>query len=149
METHTGHIANAHAHRHMTTALTILGAQQMVLWNGGAAPPLPSPTATPAATGSPAQLSALMPQFGITAGQSPDSNCTTLYPRLVCSHTCTGTGNCIGINDIKILCQCPPSLTSFLTCLHANITAEHGVRSPGISVLFPCGRCPRNPVPPH
>ena len=143
------HIANAHVHGHTTTALTILGAQQMVLQNGGAAAPSPSPTATPAATGSPAPLNALTPQFSITAGQSPDGNCATLYPRFACSYTCAGTGNCIGINDIKILCRCPPSLASFLTSLHANIAVEHGVCSLGISVLFPHGRCPHNPVPPH
>ena len=57
------------------------------------------------------QLNALMPQFSVTTGQSPDGKRAALYPRPACSHICDGTGNCIGI---KILCQCPPSLTSYI-----------------------------------
>ena len=94
-------------------------------------------------------FNALTPQFGVTAGQSPDGKRAALYPRPACSHICAGTGNCIGINDIKILCQCPPSLASFLASLQANIAVGNGVRNLDISVSFPRGRCPRNPVHPH
>ena len=72
-----------------------------------------------------------------------------LYPHPVCSHISAGTGNCIGINNIKILCQCPPSLASFLASLQVNITVGNGVHNLGISMSFPRGQCPRNPVHPH
>ena len=41
----------------------------------------------------------------------------------------------IGINDIKILCQCPPSLALFLASLQANIAVGNGVHNLGISVV--------------
>ena len=61
----------------------------------------------------------------------------------MCSHIRAGTGNCIGINDIKILCQRLPSLASVLASFQANIVVGNEVRSLGISVSFPHGRCPR------
>ena len=93
----------------------------------------------------PAQLNALTPQFGVTT-LTVSAPSSIPAPR---AHICAGTGNCIGVNDIKILCQCPPSLASFLAFLQANIAVRNGVRNLGISVSFPRGRCPRNPVHPH
>jgi hypothetical protein len=39
----------------------------------------------------------LIPEFGVTAGQDP-----------------TGTGDCTGINGIKIPCSCPPDRQTFI-----------------------------------
>lgn len=44
----------------------------------------------------------LVPQFGVNPGTNP-----------------TGTGDCDGINGIKIPCACPPSRDDFINvCLH-------------------------------
>src|SRR6266481_7979390 len=61
------------------------------------------------------------------------------HPHPVRSHICTGKGNCIciGINTIKIPCQCTPSHASFITSPQANITMGHAVHNPAISMLFP------------
>jgi hypothetical protein len=64
----------------------------------------------------------LVPQFGVTAGQSPD-----------------GTGNCIGINNIKIPCSCPPDRNTFIADLNANVAAGHATNNPSIAVSFPTG----------
>ncbi|KAJ3753904.1 hypothetical protein EV360DRAFT_87351 [Lentinula raphanica] len=65
----------------------------------------------------------LVPEFGVTAGQSPD-----------------GTGNCIGINNIKIPCTCPPDRDTFIADLNANVAAGHAVNNPSVAVSFPTGQ---------
>ncbi|KAJ7150225.1 hypothetical protein C8R46DRAFT_1043634 [Mycena filopes] len=63
---------------------------------------------------------ALVPQFGVKAGVNP-----------------TGTGDCTGINNIKIPCSCPPSRESFIASVSANVAAGHDVHNPGIPAPFP------------
>ncbi|KAJ7805189.1 hypothetical protein B0H14DRAFT_3485363 [Mycena olivaceomarginata] len=63
---------------------------------------------------------ALVPQFGVKAGVNP-----------------TGTGDCDGINKIKIPCSCPPSRDSFIKSLSANVAAGHDIHNPGIAAPFP------------
>lgn len=78
---------------------------------------------------------ALVPQFGVNAGTNP-----------------TGTGDCDGINGVKIPCSCPPSRDSFIAVsilllllsllsnsafyqsLSANVAAGHDIHNPGVSV---------------
>jgi len=62
----------------------------------------------------------LVPQFGIQPGQNP-----------------TGTGDCDGVNGIKIPCTCPPDRNSFIQSLNNNVNAGHAVNNPGITVSFP------------
>ncbi|KAJ7269252.1 hypothetical protein B0H12DRAFT_1009596 [Mycena haematopus] len=78
------------------------------------------PAAKPAAK-KPAQVNAaLVPQFGVKAGVNP-----------------TGTGDCDGINGIKIPCSCPPSRDSFIASLSANVAAGHDVHNPAVAAPFP------------
>ncbi|KAJ7833476.1 hypothetical protein B0H13DRAFT_2110929 [Mycena leptocephala] len=63
---------------------------------------------------------ALVPQFGVSPGVNP-----------------TGTGDCDGINGIKIPCSCPPSRDSFIASLSANVAAGHDVNNPGVPAPFP------------
>ncbi|KAJ7823005.1 hypothetical protein B0H13DRAFT_2126008 [Mycena leptocephala] len=63
---------------------------------------------------------ALVPQFGVNPGVNP-----------------TGTGDCDGINGIKIPCSCPPSRDDFIASLSANVAAGHDVNNPGIAAPFP------------
>jgi len=62
----------------------------------------------------------LVPEFGVTAGQNP-----------------TGTGDCTGINGVKIPCSCPPDRQTFIDDLNANVVAGHAVHNPSIAVNFP------------
>lgn len=63
---------------------------------------------------------ALVPEFGIQAGQNP-----------------TGTGDCSGVNGIKIPCTCPPDRGAFISALNANVNAGRAVNNPSIAVSFP------------
>ncbi|KAF9068543.1 hypothetical protein BDP27DRAFT_1392656 [Rhodocollybia butyracea] len=113
-------------------ASTTFVAQQAAI-QAGTAPPAPAPASPAAAPAAPAPAPAapapaggvdasLVPQFGVTAGQSPD-----------------GTGNCIGINNIKIPCSCPPDRNTFIADLNANVAAGHATNNPSIAVSFPTG----------
>jgi len=128
---------------------TTLVAQQKALASGGAAPapapaapapapaapapaapaaPAPPAAAAPAASGgalSTAQLDPLTPQFGVTPNTNP-----------------TGTGDCDGINGIKIPCACPPDRQTFLTSLQGNIAAGKAVNNPSVAVSFPTDNSP-------
>jgi Fe-S cluster biogenesis protein NfuA len=91
-----------------------------------------SPTslsATPSASSSSltlAQIEALAPQLGFSAGKNP-----------------TGTGNCDGaINGadgkpIQVPCACPPDQTTFDQHLLADVLAGHAVNNPTVKVTFP------------
>jgi hypothetical protein len=67
---------------------------------------------------------ALVPQFGIKAGVNP-----------------TGTGDCDGVNGIKIPCACPPDRGAFIKALNDNVNAGKAVNNPGLpaAVTFPTG----------
>jgi len=110
-------------------ASTTFSAQLSALQNGTPAPapppaPVPPPPPPAPAPAAPAPAGGvdpnLVPQFGVTAGQSPD-----------------GAGNCIGINNIKIPCSCPPDRNSFIASLSANVAAGHDVHNPGVPAPFP------------
>ncbi|PVI00907.1 hypothetical protein DM02DRAFT_469069, partial [Periconia macrospinosa] len=60
---------------------------------------------------------ALVPEFGIQAGQQPD-----------------GTGNCIGNNNVKIPCSCPPDRQQFIQKVQAAAAAGN---SEGVPIKFP------------
>ncbi|KAJ6556546.1 hypothetical protein DFH09DRAFT_987259 [Mycena vulgaris] len=62
----------------------------------------------------------LVPQFGIVAGTNP-----------------TGTGDCDGVNGIKIPCSCPPSRDSFIAALSRDVAAGHDINNPGVQAPFP------------
>ncbi|KAJ7681520.1 hypothetical protein B0H17DRAFT_1205798 [Mycena rosella] len=87
-------------------------------------PPAPAPAApapAPAAPAAPAGFDgSLVPQFGIVAGTNP-----------------TGTGDCDGVNGIKIPCTCPPSRDSFIAAVAANVAAGHDINNPGVLAPFP------------
>lgn len=88
--------------------------------------PKPAPKAAPKPKPAPAKPAAkgvnpaLVPQFGVKAGVNP-----------------TGTGDCDGINGIKIPCSCPPSRDSFIASLSANVAAGHDVHNPAVAAPFP------------
>jgi len=68
---------------------------------------------------------ALVPEFGIKAGQNP-----------------TGTGDCDGTTNaagqvVKIPCSCPPDRASFIEALNQNVVAGHAVNNPSVPVSFP------------
>jgi hypothetical protein len=65
---------------------------------------------------------ALVPEFGVEAGQNP-----------------TGTGDCDGINGIKIPCACPPDRDAFIESLNRNVDAGKAVNNPSVAVSFPTG----------
>ncbi|KAI0369417.1 hypothetical protein BV20DRAFT_363776 [Pilatotrama ljubarskyi] len=65
---------------------------------------------------------ALVPDFGIQAGASPD-----------------GHGNCVGFGGKLIPCSCPPPRDQFINDLNANVAAGHAVNNPGIPISFPTG----------
>lgn len=86
-------------------------------------------SASPSASSSsvtPAQIAALAPQLGFTAGKNP-----------------TGTGNCDGaINGadgkpIQVPCSCPPDQAIFNQHLLADVLAGHAVNNPTVKVSFP------------
>eukprot|EP00918_Siedleckia_nematoides_P067972 GHVU01147913.1.p1 GENE.GHVU01147913.1~~GHVU01147913.1.p1 ORF type:complete len:210 (+),score=38.71 GHVU01147913.1:247-876(+) len=115
---------------------TTFVAQQAAIQAGTTAPaaaasPAAAAASSPAAAASPSAAPApatggvdasLVPQFGVTAGHSPD-----------------GTGNCIGINNIKIPCSCPPDRDTFIADLNANVAAGHATNNPSVSLSFPTG----------
>jgi hypothetical protein len=107
---------------------TTFVAQQAAIQAGTAAPastPAPAPAAPAAPQAAPATGgvdASLVPEFGVTAGQSPD-----------------GTGNCIGINNIKIPCSCPPDRNTFIADLNANVAAGHATNNPSVALSFPTG----------
>ncbi|KAJ4482540.1 hypothetical protein J3R30DRAFT_3460417 [Lentinula aciculospora] len=110
---------------------TTFVAQQAAIQAGTAAPATAAAAASTSVAAAPAASSApttggvdvsLVPEFGVTAGQSPD-----------------GTGNCIGINNIKIPCSCPPDRDTFIADLNANVAAGHATNNPSVSVSFPTG----------
>lgn len=59
----------------------------------------------------------LVPEFGVKAGQGPD-----------------GKGNCIGLNNVKIPCSCPPDRQLFIQKVQAAVAAGN---SEGVPVKFP------------
>jgi len=111
-------------------ASTTFLAQQAAVQAGTAPPPPPAapppaaPAPPPAAPPAPATVAginvALVPDFGIAAGQNP-----------------TGTGDCSGLNGIKIPCSCPPDRNDFITKLAANAAAGHATNNPGVALSFP------------
>ncbi|KAF5331310.1 hypothetical protein D9758_015802 [Tetrapyrgos nigripes] len=112
-------------------ASTTFLAQQKAIQDGTAAPapapaaPAPAPAAPAPAAPAPAAGGvdpALIPEFGLQAGLNP-----------------TGTGDCDGINGIKIPCSCPPDRNTFIQSLNANVAAGHAVNNPSVSVSFPTG----------
>jgi len=87
------------------------------------AAPAPPPPAAPAPAPAPAAGGVdpnLVPQFGVSPGVNP-----------------TGTGDCDGINGIKIPCACPPDRNSFIASLSANVAAGHDVNNPAVAAPFP------------
>ncbi|KAJ7037714.1 hypothetical protein C8F04DRAFT_1035323 [Mycena alexandri] len=107
------------------SATTFL-AQIAALQNGTPAPAPAPPAAAPPPPPPPAPAPAggvdpnLVPQFGIVAGTNP-----------------TGTGDCDGVNGIKIPCTCPPERNSFIQSLSADVAAGHNVNNPGVPAPFP------------
>jgi len=73
-----------------------------------------------------AQIDALTPQFGATAGADP-----------------VGNGNCNGPVDgsdgepIQVPCDCPPDRDLFIQDMAANIAAGHAVNNTGVAITFP------------
>ncbi|KAK2465305.1 hypothetical protein APHAL10511_002659 [Amanita phalloides] len=68
---------------------------------------------------------ALVPEFGVQAGQNPD-----------------GTGNCDGIKNaqgkiVEIPCSCPPDRNAFIQSLGKNVAQGRVVNNPGVAVTFP------------
>ncbi|KAJ6460658.1 hypothetical protein C8R47DRAFT_1160629 [Mycena vitilis] len=110
-------------------AATTFLAQIKALQDGTAAPaaaPAAASSAAPAAAPSTAAPAAggvdpsLVPEFGIVAGTNP-----------------TGTGDCDGVNGVKIPCTCPPDRASFIASLSANVAAGHDVNNTGVAAPFP------------
>ncbi|KAJ6550676.1 hypothetical protein DFH09DRAFT_1366678 [Mycena vulgaris] len=106
------------------SATTFL-AQIKALQDGTAAPAAaPAPAAPAPAAPAPAAPAgfdgSLVPQFGIVAGTNP-----------------TGTGDCDGVNGIKIPCSCPPNRDSFIAAVAANVAAGHDINNPGVLAPFP------------
>lgn len=62
---------------------------------------------------------ALVPEFGIEAGQGDD-----------------GTGNCKGVDDALIPCSCPPDRGEFISKLNEFVDAGNSF---GTAVSFPTG----------
>jgi hypothetical protein len=109
---------------------TTLLAQQKAIQDGTAPPPpapappppapAPPPPPAPAPAGPGGFDDGLVPDLGIQAGTNP-----------------TGTGDCDGVNGIKIPCSCPPDRGTLLQQLHANVAAGHAINNPGVAVTFP------------
>lgn len=91
--------------------------------NAGAAPP---PPARRSSSPSPAQIEALAPPLGFTAGKNP-----------------TGTGNCDGAvngangKPIAVPCSCPPDQATFNQHLVGDVLAGHAVNNPSVQVSYP------------
>ncbi|RPD55050.1 hypothetical protein L227DRAFT_580027 [Lentinus tigrinus ALCF2SS1-6] len=112
-------------------AATTFGAQAAAVQAEPDTPAASAPAASAPAASAPANNAApasggvdpaLVPDFGVTPGQSPD-----------------GTGNCKGVNNINIPCTCPPSRDEFLASLNANVAAGHAVNNPPVLTPFPTG----------
>lgn len=111
-------------------ASTTFVAQQQAIQNGpdtGAPPPPPPPPPPPADNGGGNAGGGgggvnpdLVPQFGIEPNQNP-----------------TGTGDCDGVNGIKIPCSCPPDRNAFIASLNGNVAAGNVVNNPSVAVSFP------------
>jgi len=102
-------------------ASTTFVAQQQAIQNGPDTPaPAPAPPAAPRAQGGGGVDPNLVPQFGIEPNQNP-----------------TGTGDCDGVNGVKIPCSCPPDRGAFIDSLNANVAAGHAVNNPSVAVSFP------------
>ncbi|KAH9171669.1 hypothetical protein EDB89DRAFT_2096710 [Lactarius sanguifluus] len=95
--------------------------------------PSPAPSPKPAAAPSPAsgapsaaQIEALAPPLGFTAGKNP-----------------TGTGDCDGAvngadgKPIKVPCSCPPDQATFNQQLVGDVLAGHAVNNPSVKVSYP------------
>ncbi|KAH9031217.1 hypothetical protein EDB85DRAFT_1891203 [Lactarius pseudohatsudake] len=95
--------------------------------------PSPSPPPKPAAALSPAsgapsaaQIEALAPPLGFTAGKNP-----------------TGTGDCDGAvngangKPIKVPCSCPPDQATFNQHLVGDVLAGQAVNNPSVKVSYP------------
>lgn len=115
-------------------AATTFGAQRQAIEAGTSPAPAPAAPAAPVnAPAAPAPAApaaaggvdpALVPDFGIVAGTNP-----------------TGTGDCDGVNGIKIPCTCPPERAFFIQELNANVEAGRARNNdnPNIAVSFPTG----------
>ncbi|KAN0105578.1 hypothetical protein V8E52_010872 [Russula decolorans] len=94
--------------------------------NDAGSPTVPSASPSSSSSVTAAQINALAPQLGFTAGKNP-----------------TGTGNCDGaINGgdgkpIQVPCSCPPDQATFNQHLLADVTAGHAVNNPTVKVSFP------------
>ncbi|KAF7365562.1 hypothetical protein MVEN_00429500 [Mycena venus] len=98
-------------------------AQIKALQDGTAAPapaPAPAPASAPAPAAPAGFDASLVPEFGVSAGVNP-----------------TGTGDCDGINGIKIPCACPPSRDAFIAQVAANVAAGHDVHNPAVAAPLP------------
>ncbi|KAI0265539.1 hypothetical protein BC834DRAFT_924199 [Gloeopeniophorella convolvens] len=134
-------------------ASTTFQAQDAAIGSGGAPPPpaapapAPAPPSTPApapapapppaapaapapsaasGTPTPAQITALAPQLGFSAGKNP-----------------TGTGDCDGAvngangQPIKVPCACPPPQDVFNQHLVGDVLAGQAVNNPSVKVSYP------------
>jgi len=107
-------------------ASTTFLAQQAAINDAGTHPALLARQTAPSPSLTPAQVDALAPQLGFTAGQNP-----------------SGTGNCDGaVNGanglpIQVPCTCPPDQATFDQSLLANANAGHAVNNPSLAVSFP------------
>jgi len=98
--------------------------------NAGAPPPppvIPRASSSPSSGApTPAQIEALAPPLGFTAGKNP-----------------TGTGNCDGAvngadgKPIAVPCTCPPSQATFNQHLVGDVLAGHAVNNPSVQVSYP------------
>ncbi|KAH9059968.1 hypothetical protein EDB87DRAFT_1809611 [Lactarius vividus] len=87
-----------------------------------------TPPAKRAASGAPsaAQIEAVAPPLGFTAGKNP-----------------TGTGDCDGAvngadgKPIKVPCSCPPDQATFNQHLVGDVLAGHAVNNPSVKVSYP------------
>ncbi|KAJ6584506.1 hypothetical protein B0H19DRAFT_1105340 [Mycena capillaripes] len=101
-------------------AATTFLAQIKALQDGTAPPSAPRPASTQSVAAPAGFDASLVPDFGVSPGANP-----------------TGTGDCDGINGIKIPCACPPSRDSFVAQVAANVAAGHDINNPAIAAPFP------------
>ncbi|KAH9834182.1 uncharacterized protein C8Q71DRAFT_771562 [Rhodofomes roseus] len=69
----------------------------------------------------------LVPDYGITANTNP-----------------TGTGDCDGVNGVKIPCFCPPNRDEFIGNLTANVAAGQVLTNPTVKLSFPLDASPQS-----
>ncbi|KAF8485926.1 hypothetical protein DFH94DRAFT_709043 [Russula ochroleuca] len=107
-------------------ASTTFQAQETAINNAGAQAALSARQSALSPPLTPAQIEALAPRLGFTAGQNP-----------------SGTGNCDGAvngadgQPVQVPCTCPPDQTTFDQFLIANVNAGHAVNNPSVAVSFP------------